>query len=1133
MPPGVKAPTDAKKAELKKIAQNYGGNFGGSGVASYGGFSNPNIQAVQQRQPSQNLFQKLGSVASQTFDVGKSVAGAAANFVVNTPRYIYDGTQPFLQGVADVVTQSKSRELGFIKDQQLQLEANSEKYTQMYKAGKMDKEQYIRLMKDIGDSFQGLSNNAQSIEDYAKTKDTKEVLVSAANTAALILSVGRYKPIGATKAITPTTATIQTFNQATQRMEQAIQHVPAFRELVLRNTDYFANLTAKQLAGESTAQFLARNSKDLAVGLLIKRPVIYETNIGLGEDMFNHLLEGENKGALTDAAWLGVQALGGGPLGWMLRNGKKFGVKVGELARGKGSFIDTISQRIGDRKASQLAEYIAKNPEVEDAWRQAQAVNLHMTNGDVNRAVDNFLRNYESLDATKLTPEYLTKTFTRWNEAFKMAQDVSKKNFPDEALKYVAVRWDTPTKDAFITQATRIIDQSQDLNVRTVQLEKFINEQDFSANELLKAKLMKLLANSKDGAEYAAKVRKIQTASIQTTNISATARKKLAKLGYMLAEPRGGVKTPVFEDTPKLVSAITHGSDMFDPAVAPQPVLATLRYGLGKAGLSPEANTRIAYEKLSDSLANNITELGIAGKVGLTGDEQAKGAQYIISKLQRFIDNQKPNRVANVLTLGKNEQSALQDIRQMTVNELMDALPGIEKNAAKKLQKAIFKAYTDVPLEFRGLGIKAMDYAYRFPGAKLLYRTQSALRYTYNPFFRAQEITETKSLTHMKANNLVWMKPKKELDAAWETIDNAKLFTTGYTGEATQDLTLGRLHANLLGPQKRDLAGLALDMAQKQGKTLEQLIQDSPEQLADALRIIVQYPTKGVLNSSLARTLNIVFFPMRYNLKVAGLVANKVAELPPTVQTAFIHSMFKMSDWLKSDEGIRWQAEHQDAIQLFSYFSVYGNINSVLTSLNKVRQGQAPDSIGELGLLGGLPFGFISQVLDAEGIISLNTPYVNPKTGEVVPDYTPDTTKARAAVAIEGLINNMFTYPGRIIGLPGKTQQTRKLVDTFLNTNGSEYIKHIDTQSLTPLQRKWVEVLQNPNVTEEELDQLFVTPANDAFQWYTLPPPLPGPVHQYTRQEVAALKAARKKSSGGSTRGKKKALPIPARGQTL
>lgn len=557
---------------------------------------------------------------------------------------------------------------------------------------------------------------------------------------------------------------------------------------------------------------------------------------------------------------------------------------------------------------------------------------------------------------------------------------------------------------------------------------------------------------------------------------------------------------------------VTEASEIYDPAMAPVPFMSFLRDALYKTGLSPESNTKIAYSALKGSIVANLENTGAAAQLGVVGPNADDGAGYVFTRLQNYLDTRKPNEVLNALTGFRNQQSSLQDVRQMTIGNIMEALPGISKDTAKGIRKAIDKAYLDVPMEFRGLGVKAWDYMYALPGTRHMYRVMGALRYTYNPFFRAQELAETKILTKLKSNNLTWMKAgespvatRARLDDAAKQIHEAKIFTTGYTGESTQDLTLGRLHANLLKTQERDLAGLALSIAEKKGVTLETLLRDNIDEVGEALRVIVQYPSKGVLNSALARTLNIAFFPMRYNLKVASLFATELAKQPPTVQFAVINSTLKAADWMKSPEGIRWQSEHSEAIKLFQYFTPYGNVASVYSLLKNGRV----NSPSELGLIGGLPFGFITQILDSTGVINLNTPYVQPDTGEVLPDWVPQTTKAKAATALEAFIGTLFTYPGRIIGMPGKSKMIRDQVNLLMQTDYKDYVQKTRTEDLTPLQQKWIEVVKNPdNITQDTLDEMLMSPAQGEFPWYTLPTNvLPQPLPQLTDAEVRAAKA--------------------------
>jgi hypothetical protein len=271
--------------------------------------------------------------------------------------------------------------------------------------------------------------------------------------------------------------------------------------------------------------------------------------------------------------------------------------------------------------------------------------------------------------------------------------------------------------------------------------------------------------------------------------------------------------------------------------------------------------------------------------------------------------------------------------------------------------------------------------------------------------------------------------------------------------------------------------------------------------------------------------MNLMFFPVRYNAKVTQIAAQVLGRQPPAVQLAVLHSGFRMRDWLKSDEGINWQAEHQDAIQVLNWITPINSIESTLNMLS-----HKPNSIAELGQLGGLPLGFITQILDSEGILHLNKPYVMPKTGDLLPDYIPQTTKAKASVALTDLIGSMFTYPGRTLGLPGKDASIKKFVRNFIATNGKDFDKQYRTEDLTPLQQNWIRVLKG-DTSKEAIDNLYGSPAQGKFSWYTLPPlSLPQRVNLPqentipTKTETAAAKAGQR-----TTRTKNMALPIPPR----
>lgn len=1134
--------------QVAAFVKNYGGNFGGNGISTQFGnpntertyfdpssnqnftFENGQVKFITPSTSSSGLLQKIGAIGSETLHLEESAAEKAAQYVAHT---VEDVASAGFHAVKTIPELAYSAYKTYEANSQVSnLTKNLQQATADYKAGKLSKAAYQLKIKEINQGLEQANNTSK--QALSSATDVRNHVGDVAETAVNILSLGKAKSLEsiaesggkelATEGLTGLTNKIGTY------AEDILSKIPAVRDLFARNAEKMA------LPTEMTSQSITRNLKNIAFGLLIKRPIVYQTNIGLAQDVYKDILSGNYPQALKDSAWIGAQTISGGPLGWFFRTGDKLTSKIGELASGTNSFIDEVSKSIGNKSPAQITDYLnnleKNNPKefkrATNILKIAQEVNLQASDNDAIKAAQALTSHYDQhgIDLAQLTPSQIVDDMDKWSQADEIARKLSPK---DEPTEYVAVRWDSKAKSAL---AKRVQEAGNDVQAMTQAVADLASQPGvgWGNNQLLVSRITRAIMDSGSAEEAASKIRKISTVSTLAKDIPKKEAKKLAKLGYSVAEPFGGRKTPKIDlnDTRKLVTMASNGNtDIFDETVSPVPALDTLTNALRRFGLTPESNTRVSYDKLSEALVSNLEELNAAQELGLAGEDSARGGKFILSRLQNYINKQSPNPYLNIGTLGRGNQSALQDIRQMTLKEIQEALPGTTKDTAKKLQSAILKAYTDVPLEFRGLGIKAFDYAYRVPGAKNYFRIQSALRYTYNPFFRLQELLETKTLTKMQSNNLLWRTiggTKAELDRVGQLLDDSGIFTTGYTGEATQDLTLGRIHANLLKTQRRDLAGLAMSIAQRQGKSVEDLISDNPEQLADALRVIVQYPTKGLLNSPLARTLNIAFFPMRYNLKVATLAAQKVASLPPTIQVATLHSLLSLSAWMKSPEGIQWQSDNSDAIQVFNYFSVLNNIQSVLNRLHG-----KPASVSDIGLLGGLPFGVISQILDNEGVINLNTPYVDPKTGSVLPEYIPQTTKAKAAVALESLINSMFTYPGRVIGLPGKEAQVRDLVGHFIDTNGSDFSQQYRLQDLTPLQQEWIKVLSNKNVTQDQLDELYVSPANGEFNWFTLPPSnLPQAVPVLSRSQVAAEKSAAK-----SPKTKKKALPIPAEGQPL
>lgn len=1104
---------------------------------------------VTPQQSRGNLFDKVKSVAGQTLGITGMGAGLGAKFVANTAVDIAKAGKSTVQTAKDMFVHSnqaqryaqESANIGYKQDQIMK----------EYKAGRMSKENYIKALDDVNKAFTAVTKENAKLQlgpsPVDRAKDVVETGVNLLTFGELTLAKVGAKEVAEAGGKSTVKALLE--GGASNKLETLLLKFPTTRALIERNLVG----GAERLASETTAQYIRREGQHVAANLLIKRPIFYQSNIGQAESLYKNMMEGDYKGALTDSAWLGVQMISGGPLGgakWLAEKGK---LATTKLSYAKGSFIDELSAKIGDGNKAQVARFITKaqknteetGKKIEEAFRVFETKNLAVTGGRVPEAVDNFLRTYtdSGIDLANVTPSQIYKDMDSWYQADKLWRDASLtgklKMSAQDAAKYTPVRWDATTRSALADAVAKAGDSPDD------QLKAVLKVADnpgvgFSNNNNLMLRIERIIKESTSAEQAAKAIQSIDAAAISPKYLDNALMKKLNSLGYTIAEPVGGRKVPFIgaEDTKKLVSGAIKGSEIFDPTSNPVPVFSTIAGMLEKSGLSPREANQQTMRIVGDSVAETIHKT-IAGRelgFGIKDADIGIGGQVVVSRLQRYVENK-----AGIKGFGKISQgkSAITDIRQLTLGEIQEALKVdgklLDRVSAKEVRKAIVKGYQEVPLDVRGLGDRVTDTLYSYnPLHKYYSRTQSALRYTYNPFFRVQEVAETKILSRVQSSNLVWNKSKTELDDAVNTLksnnyfgdlaDNVARGAANLPGEGANDQVLGRISATLSEGQKRDLGGLALDIANSRGVPLDSLLKESPEVIDDALRVVVQYSTKGALSSPLARTMNLVFFPVRYNAKVTKIAADALAKQPPSIQKAVLHSMFSARDWLQSPEGISWQSKNADVIQLFKWITPINSVESTL----KLLTGSV-DSMGDLGQLGGLPLGIITQILDGQGLINMNTPYVDPKTGNVFPDKVPATDKARAATALGDFINTLFTYPGRTLGLPGKRESINKAIGAVIDTDSSEYIQNIDMTKLTPLQEKWVNILQKGNATQDELDELYNTPNPGQFNWYTLPPinvPTIQPVKPV--QPVTPPKPSKSKGSKGK-RPKTIARPIQLR----
>ena len=1121
---------DKGKAALVRLSR-YARTASGGIDTSFAAAPSPMKSIMPAAKPTGlGFLDKVKAVGGQTLRIAAQGAAAGGKFVFNTGKDIGSAAVGTARTIRDIQTQPAMQ--AQMKQIEADLDRKQDAIIKQYKSGKMSKQDYTKALEGMSKAYQDLSKMGKPIIDGPTPQQRA---MDVAETAVNALSLGTVQLTGqATKAAVQAgvrSGSKYLLDDAAVGIEKQFLKSKAFRSLIERNID----AVAKRAASETTEQLVKREAKHIAASLLIKRPVFYQSNIGQAQSLYNNILEGDYKGAATDAAWLGSQMINGGPLGAAYTVFGKAKVGLGTLAKGKGSMIDEISARIGNGDRRQIAQFIADSgdKDVEKVFRVLQDSNMRITGGKADLAAENLLRSFAHLKPEEITPEYIAQHAKTYLEADTIKKSAVKQLLatnrisPEDAEKLVVVNVDRNTRNA-IARAVVEAGSPEEALAAVKTLAEQPNT-GFGANSNFMLRIEQSIKQAATLEDAASAIQQIDAAKTISGLIPKDKARLIAKLGYTVSEIPGRPQQEFadnIEDTARLVSsAMKGGTDLFEEGKMAQPQIAAIARFLERSGVSPEESSTLANRKMGEYIADRLQQT-VAGKtLGLNKQgDKARGGQAILSKLQQYIENKAPARVpgAGAISAGK---SAVVDIRQLTVSEIQEALQTTTKGGrleklgrdeAKEIAKAIVKGYQDIPLEFRGLGDRVVDTLYAInPAQKYYSRIQSALRYTYNPFFRVQENVETKLLSRAQASNMLWNRNRAQLDEAVRILDDNRVFSGVLPGEAANEQVIGRITANLTRGQKRDLAGLAYDIADAKGLPLEQLVKDFPEEIDDALRVVVQYPRQGGLASPLARTLNLVFFPMRYNLKVTKLAADVLAKQPASVQKAVIHSGFKMREWLKSDEGIQWQSQNADALQLFQWLTP---VNSIQYTMNLLR---GPDSLAEFGQLGGLPLGFITQILDGQGVIDMNKPYVQPKTGDVIPEDIPVTTRARAAVALGDLINTMFTYPGRTMGLPGKEAQIKKLVDKFIDTNGADFEKRLDLEKLTPLQQNWIRVLKGDN-SADAIDALYNSPAGN-FNWYTLPV-LDFP--ELDNAQPAQPTRASKVKAGRGTKPKKIAQPM-------
>ena len=157
------------------------------------------------------------------------------------------------------------------------------------------------------------------------------------------------------------------------------------------------------------------------------------------------------------------------------------------------------------------------------------------------------------------------------------------------------------------------------------------------------------------------------------------------------------------------------------------------------------------------------------------------------------------------------------------------------------------------------------------------------------------------------------------------------------------------------------------------------------ENMRSAAQSIFGYKT-GLLTSPLMRTLNTIFFPIRFQTKTMIQTSQWLGSLSPMSRLFVVTQFAAMADFLTTPEGKQWREKNRPMLaSLFNYAFAFEGIGK---SVNAATRGQLFG--GNTGLIGGLPFGFLFSIARDLGYVkedeSINTKTGKPFGREVIRD---------------------------------------------------------------------------------------------------------------------------------------------------
>jgi hypothetical protein len=173
------------------------------------------------------------------------------------------------------------------------------------------------------------------------------------------------------------------------------------------------------------------------------------------------------------------------------------------------------------------------------------------------------------------------------------------------------------------------------------------------------------------------------------------------------------------------------------------------------------------------------------------------------------------------------------------------------------------------------------------------------------------------------------------------------------------------------------------------------------QMMRDATQSVFHYK-QGFLTSPLAKTMNLIWFPFRFQAKTAALTARWLGSLSPASRLIVMNNWVHFANWAQTEEGKQWRLRNRNVLyNLVAYTTAYEQMGQSAAAVAKGRLFG-----GNTGLIGGVPFGFMVNLARELGYAPEDPDQFDPKTGRQFTKNIPrePVSAASLAVALEQLL---------------------------------------------------------------------------------------------------------------------------------